>query len=363
MEKSLILIVDDERSNQFLLEGLLNAQGYSTITAGNGVECIEMLHQNQVDLVLLDIMMPKMTGIEALENIITTESTRHIPVIILSAKTSTKDIEEALGKGAIDYIRKPFDEIELLSRVKVGIRLKQNEDRLREMVRQREELVKIISHDLRSPFTAINGLAELLLEDTNLTKEQKESLGFIIDSVTFSQDYFNKLLGWTWIEHHNIQLNLSQVLLFKIVSLAIRFFEKKASDKGISISNEINENTMVKIDDTYFRQVIINLINNAIKFTNKSGMIRVWIRPTDLGVDLIISDNGIGMPGDLTYEEIMKADVIKSRRGTSGEKGTGLGLSICKKIIDAHGFLLTFKGNNTGGTDFIIQIPHTALVD
>jgi two-component system sensor histidine kinase/response regulator len=363
MDNQVILIVDDERSNQFLLEGLLNAQGYTTILAANGVECIDKLKEQLVDLILLDIMMPRMTGIEALEKIVSNEPTRHIPVIMLSAKTSTKDIEEALGKGAIDYIKKPFDEIELLSRVKVGLRLKQNEDRLREMIRQREELVKIISHDLRSPFTAINGLAELLLGDTNLTKEQKESLGFIIDSVSFSQDYFNKLLGWTRIEHQYIELNLMPVSLFKIVNIAVRFYDKKASEKGIEITNSVDETIIVKVDDTYFRQVIVNLLNNAIKFTNKNGWIQMMAKYTESGLDFKISDNGIGMPVDLNPEDLLKADLLKSRRGTAGEKGTGLGLSICKKIIDAHGFVLTFYRKNEGGTDFVIRFPKTALVN
>jgi two-component system, sensor histidine kinase and response regulator len=312
-------------------------------------------------LILLDIMMPKMTGIEALEIITNTESLKHIPVMMLSAKTSTKDIEEALGKGAIDYVKKPFDEIELLSRVKVGIRLKQNEDHLREMIQQREELVRIISHDLRSPFVAINGFAELLIGDKNLTDDQIKSLGYIIDSVTFSQDYFNKLLSWTKLEHQNIQINLTPVSLSKIVGVASRFFEKKAAEKGIILSNEIDEKIVVLIDDTYFRQVIVNLINNAIKFTNKNGKIRCFTGLSDSGIDFIISDNGIGMPEDLTPENLFKTELFKSRRGTTGEKGTGLGLNICKKIIDAHGFDLTFQRNATGGTDFIIKLSSKAL--
>jgi two-component system, sensor histidine kinase and response regulator len=357
MENPVILIVDDERSNQFLLEGLLSAHGYKTIVAGNGIECMEILNKQPVDLILLDIMMPKMTGIEALEIITASDDLKHIPVLILSAKTSSNDIAEALEKGAIDYIRKPFDENELLSRVKVGIRLKQNEDHLREMIRQREELVGIVSHDLRSPFAAINGFAELIIGDQNLTKEQKESLSFIIDSVTFSQDYFNKLLNWTNLKHQNINLNLTPVSISKIINVTSRIFEAKAVAKEIRIINDVDEKIVVKVDDTYFRQVIGNLISNAIKFTNRKGQVCCFSTVLESGLEIVISDTGIGMPEDLTPEILFSTNILKSRRGTTGEKGTGLGISICKKITDAHHFDLSFRKNIENGTDFIIHMP------
>jgi len=361
METPVILIVDDERSNQFLLEGLLGANGYKTIVAGNGLECMEILNAQQVDLILLDIMMPKMTGIEALEIITASDNLKHIPVLILSAKTSTNDIETALGKGAIDYIRKPFDEIELLSRVKVGIRLKQNEDHLREMVRQREELVGIVSHDLRSPFTAINGFAELIIGDKNLTKEQKESLSFIIDSVTFSQDYFNKLLSWSKLEHQNIYLTLTPVSIAKVIDVANRIFEAKAAAKEVQLTNDVDEKIIVKIDNTYFRQVMGNLISNAIKFTNRKGKVRTYSTIVDGGLEIVVSDTGIGMPEDLTPEILFTANILKSRRGTAGEKGTGLGISICKKILDAHHFQLSFRKNSENGTDVVISVPNELI--
>jgi two-component system, sensor histidine kinase and response regulator len=361
MENPVILIVDDERSNQFLLEGLLGAHGYKTIVACNGVECMQILSTQLVDLILLDIMMPKMTGIEALEIINASDNLKHIPVLILSAKTSTNDIEIALGKGAIDYIRKPFDEIELLSRVKVGIRLKQNEDHLREMIRQREELVSIVSHDLRSPFAAINGFAELIIGDKNLTKEQKDSLSFIIDSVTFSQDYFNKLLSWSKLEHQNILLTLTPVSISKIIDVANRIFEAKATAKEIKLINEVDEKIIVKIDNTYFRQVVGNLISNAIKFTNRKGKVRCFSMVVEGGIEIVVSDTGIGMPEDLTPEILFTANILKSRRGTVGEKGTGLGISICKKITDAHHFQISFRKNRDNGTDFVICIPNELI--
>ena len=105
MRKPVILIVDDEHANQFLLEGLLNAHGYDTLTASDGEECMEILKTNLPDLILLDIMMPRMTGVEVLKLLIHSDKLKHIPVLMVSAKTTTADIKESLEIGAIDYIK------------------------------------------------------------------------------------------------------------------------------------------------------------------------------------------------------------------------------------------------------------------
>jgi two-component system sensor histidine kinase/response regulator len=356
MINPLILIVDDEHANQFLLEGLLTANGYRTICSNNGEECLEILSHTRPELILLDIMMPKMTGIEVLKKVTTSEELKNIPVLIVSAKTGTTDIKEALELGAIDYVRKPFDEIELLARVKVGVRLKQNEDNLREMIAQRDTFVQLISHDLRSPFTAIYGLAEILMNDENLTNDQKESIGYIIDSVEFSQDYFNKLLSWTKLEHHEIGLDKKEFSICILFEKVIKLYEKKAGEKGIKIKNTIDPLIKILIDDTFFKQAIGNLIGNALKYTPPGGTIRCFNEQSDKSIVIVISDNGIGMPDDMTNEKLFQSSIVESRRGTKGEKGTGIGLGICKKILDAHKFNLNFRRNQEGGTDFTIVL-------
>lgn len=355
MKKPQILIVDDEHANRFLLEGLLSAHNYNPVCVSDGDECLEFLKTNSPDLILLDIMMPKLTGVEVLKNIMTQDSFKNIPVIMVSAKTGTSDIKEALEMGAIDYIRKPFDEIELLARIKVGLRLKQNEDNLRDIVAQREAFVGIISHDLRSPFASIYGLAEILIEDKNLTDDQRESLGYILDSVEFTLDYFNKLLSWTKLEHQEIQLEMKNTVIANLFNNVIKVMVKKAEQKNITIINSVDESINLNVDQTFFRQVIANLIGNALKYTPNEGSIKCYSEITDNKVQLIISDTGVGMPRELTSEKLFENSIIQSTRGTNGEKGTGLGLGICKKLLDAHKFGLNFRRNHETGTSFIIS--------
>ena len=356
MITSKILIVDDEHANQFLLEGLLTANGYTTWIASDGEECLRKLSGELPDLILLDIMMPHMSGIQVLEKMMEHPRWREIPVIMVTAKTSTHDIQEALGKGAIDYIRKPFEETELLARVKAGVRLKRKEDRLRELIQQREEFVRIISHDLRSPFIAISGFAEMIHDDENLNPHQRESLKRIVESVTFSQDYFNRLLSWAKLEQGTIDLNRVDVNLSRLINSCYQFYQLKAEKKEIRLVNKLDEAITISVDEVLFRQVIDNLVNNAIKFTSSKGCV-TWHSATQVGYrELIISDNGIGMPPDLTPQNLFSMQRIDSRRGTQDEKGTGIGLGICKKILDAHGFDFTFRNNSDAGTDFIIAL-------
>jgi len=355
MKKPQILIVDDEHANRFLLEGLLSAHNYNPVCVSDGDECLEFLKTNAPDLILLDIMMPKITGIEVLKKIMSQDSFKNIPVIMVSAKTGTSDIKEALELGAIDYIRKPFDEIELLARIKVGLRLKQNEDNLRDLVTQRDAFVGIISHDLRSPFASIYGLAEILIEDKNLTDDQRESLGYILDSVEFTLDYFNKLLSWTKLEHQEIQLEMKNAAIANLFNNVIKVMVKKAEQKNITIINSVDKGINLNVDQTFFRQVIANLIGNALKFTPNGGSIKCYSEIKDNKVLLIISDSGVGMPDELTNEKLFENSIFKSTRGTNGEKGTGLGLGICKKLLDAHKFDLKFRRNPETGTSFIIS--------
>ena len=356
MRKPIVLIVDDEHANQFLLEGLLRAHGYDTLIAENGEECLEILNKSQPDLILLDIMMPGMDGVEVLKVILQSEAWKHIPVLMVSAKTTTADIKESLELGAIDYIKKPFDELELLSRIKVGIRLKFKEDHLREMIRQRDDFVKIISHDLRSPFTAINGFAELLLKADNLSEKQKKSLSYIIESVEFSNDYFNKLLAWTMLDSNDLELSLSERNLSEIVDSVFRVFDNRATEKQIKLINEVDKSLVLKIDVTFFRQVIANLVSNGIKFSERNGIVKCISEHKGNRIRLIVSDNGIGIPKEVEQEDLFLDEYRKPRKGTEGEKGTGIGLSICKKILDAHGFEINYSPGKESGSDFTISI-------
>jgi signal transduction histidine kinase len=362
MEKFLnsrILIVDDEPANIFFLKGILTGEGYKVITASNGMECLEILHNTRPDVILLDIMMPVITGIEVLEKIQKNENTKNIPVIMVTAKTESTDVEEALDKGAVEYIKKPIDEIELLARLRTTLRIKKNEDNLRDMLRSKKDFINIISQDLREPFSSISGFAEMLYYDkelvNNLNSYHKNFLRYIINTSQNIVDYFNKLLNWTNLEGKEIKLHLDEINLLKLINSSIVVYQTMINEKKIKVDNEVDENLVVKVDKTYFRQVINNLISNAVKFTPDNGLIRITSSSDNNSIKLVISDTGLGIQ-DIEPEVMFSRFINTPSRGTRGEQGTGLGLGICKKILDAHGFDITYKTEPREGTDFIITM-------
>jgi two-component system sensor histidine kinase/response regulator len=358
---SKILVVDDEPSNLFLLEGLLSEEGFDVCTALNGMDAIALAKKELPDVILLDIMMPKMTGIDVLEILIKDPLTVHIPVIMVTAKVEAEDVEEALNKGAVEYIKKPINEVEMLARLRTILRLKTQEDNLRCLLKSKEEFIAMVSHDVRGPFTSIAGFAELLLTDeklaVNLNSDHKEFLSLIIDTSNFVYDYFNKLLNWSDLASKELNLQKELVPLLKLIRVAEVIYKSKILEKGIDLIVNIEEGLKVLVDPTYFSQVINNLISNAVKYTNYGGKIIVSVNVNEKVTHVKVSDTGVGIM-DMAPEELFGKSFHKSTRGTLGEKGSGVGLRICKMILDAHGFGLSYKSEKNKGTEFTIEITN-----
>jgi two-component system sensor histidine kinase/response regulator len=362
MEKYLnsrILIVDDEPANVFFLKTILVNEGYKVTTATDGMECLDILSNSHPDVILLDIMMPGITGIEVLEKVKGNELTANIPVIMVTAKTESSDVEEALDKGAVEYIKKPIDEVELLARLRTTLRIKKHEDTLRNMLQSKKDFIQIISQDLRTPFTSILGFAEMLYHDrelvNNLNSYHRDFLKYIINTSRNIVDYFNKLLNWTNLDGKEIKLRLADVNLSKLINTSIVVYQTMINEKKLKVINKVDEDVEVKVDKTYFGQVINNLISNAVKFTPEKGEVKISSSRRRNVTTLVISYTGLGI-ADITPEVMFSRIINTPATGTKGEKGTGLGLGICKKILDAHGFDITYNSEPREGTSFIITI-------
>jgi signal transduction histidine kinase len=358
--KQKILVVDDEHANIFFLEGVLTEVGYDVCTAYNGNEALQKVNEYKPDVILLDIMMPGISGMDVLEQLISNPETCHIPVIMVTAKSEAEDVELALSKGATEYIKKPVNETEMLARLKTVLRLKHQEDHLRELLRSKEEFIHMVSHDVRTPFHSISGLAEILLADEELgkkmTAENKELLSLIISSSNFVIDYFNKLLNWSNLGAKELILSRGNVHLSKLINASKIMHTLKLEEKNLNFTSECDENIQILADVSYFQQIINNLLSNAIKYTPDGGTIAIRAAHEDKALIMKVIDTGIGISG-VTQEELFGSAFHKSTRGTKGEKGTGVGLRICKIITDAHGFGLTFNSEPGKGTEFVISIP------
>lgn len=363
MEKylnSLVMVVDDEPANLFFLEGLLSGEGYRVITASCGSECLKSIYCNELpDVFLLDIMMPEMTGIELLEKLISNKKTQDIPAIMVTALSDSKNLENCLDIGAVDYIHKPIDEMELLARLRTALRIKIQEDKIKDNLKSKMEFINIITHDLRTPFASISGFAEMLYYDEELTsylnKDHKDFLKYIINTAEYTVDYFNKLLNWANMDAEEFKLMIIPAQLLKLVHINAIIFKSQIDKKNIHLHIDIPEHLEVELDETYFGQVIKNLISNAVKYSKENGEIKIYTKTETDTTKLIITDNGVGMR-ESTYDSVFAKSFVQSKRGTKGEPGAGIGLAICKKIIDAHDFSIDFKSQENLGTEFTITM-------
>jgi two-component system sensor histidine kinase/response regulator len=337
---------------------LLTANNFRVTTASNGKTALSIALNEQPDLILLDIMMPEMSGLAVLDILVKDKLTMDIPVLMVSAKSEAEDIEGALNMGAVDYIPKPFNDVELLARVRAALRLKKQKDKLKELMESKSNFIRVLAHDLRSPFSSIAGFAKVLLNDEDLvkklTEEHKEFLHSIIDTSHYLFEYFNKLLDWSKIEVGKIELKKGSVKVSKLFDITQMVFQKNMEDKNIRLIREASDDIIVMADDTYLNQVINNLVSNAIKYSPEGGNIILKTYKDGNGIVVIeVSDNGAGIH-NLTPEQLFNNPYHKTTLGTSNEKGSGLGLFICKMIIDAHGFDISFHSEPNKGTTFVI---------
>ena len=191
-KESKILIVDDVPKNIQLAGSILQRQDYNIFFANNGETALNLAQTNAFDLILLDIMMPGMDGFEVCEQLKKDPNTREIPVIFLTAKTDTESTIKGFDIGAVDYVTKPFNEKELLARVRTHLELRAARESLREANVTKDKFFSIIAHDMKNPFNALLGLSKLLLNNFDVFDEDKKK--YFIQNIYQSSDQGYKLL-------------------------------------------------------------------------------------------------------------------------------------------------------------------------
>jgi signal transduction histidine kinase len=387
VEKQTILIVDDEELNRKLLRAQLSMLGFTVWEAASGSEALERAKEKP-DLILLDVMMPKMDGFEVCRRLKESEATCGIPVIYLSALKNSQDKVRGLALGGVDYISKPYDGPELLARVKTHLTIRRQEQELSRYAKELENMVEqrtqqlihadrlatigtfaaAIMHEINGPLAYISGNAELLKlfwgkagpflerfsgEDPTgaigkgiptvdgFIKWIVEGVSRIAETVKTLKTYARKDEG-----------DMEPCFLADPVSDAVRLIEYKCKH-GVSIEVSIPPGLRISCNRRKISQIFINLFANAIDaMPNQTGLIRVDAVPVNGRVNIKVKDNGSGIP-DTISETIFDPFVT-----TKGEaKGTGLGLYIVRSIIEEHGGNISLAPPDGTGADFRIELP------
>ena len=370
--QSNVLIVDDIAENIQVLGNILDENDIEFSYATSGKEALEAVAFNKPDLLLLDINMPEMSGFEVCKKLKNDPETKEIPIIFLTARTEQEDIVKGLTIGAVDYVTKPFNPKELLSRVNTHLELNnsrkiintQNEQlkkvnaEMRETIKTKDKFFSIIAHDLRAPFNTLLGFSEVLLDeyDRRDAEENKEMITHIFNSAVHGFDLLNNLLDWSRSQTGRIEYEPQDFSLTDLISQNILSISDVAYKKNIEVKNELKEQILTYADRRMIDTIVRNLISNAIKFTKSGGEISISAKKGNGVLIISVIDSGVGIKEE-NISKLFRLEESISTPGTDKEQGTGLGLILCKEFIEKNGGEIWVESEYGKGSKFNFTIP------
>lgn len=361
-----ILIVDDVMSNVLLLKVLLTNEKFAIATASNGRQALEQVEKENPDLVLLDVIMPDMSGFEVAQHLKSNPNTADIPIIFLTALNSTADIVKGFQVGANDFISKPFNKEELIIRVTHQISLVaakrlilSKREELQRTIAGRDKLYSVIAHDLRSPMGSIKMVLNMLILNLPSEKIGAEMYELLTMANQTTEDVFSlldNLLKWTKSQIGKLNVVYQDVDLVEVTDGVIEIFSMVASLKKIRIREMKPEKMMVNADIDMLKTVVRNLLSNAIKFSKENSEVLVKMEEVDGMAVVSVQDYGCGISEE-GQKKLLHTDTHFSTFGTNNEEGSGLGLLLCKDFVVKNGGKLWFTSKEGEGSIFSFSIP------
>lgn len=343
-----IMVVDDSLTIRMQVKDLLDDEGYQVILAEDGETCLELLKTQTPDIILLDIVMPGISGLGVCRAIKESKTLCHIPVLILTHVSDSENKVAGLKAGADDYVTKPFALEELNARISAILNTKTLQrdliaarDAAEQSASAKSSFLANMSHEIRTPMNGVVGFTELLIE-TKLDSEQKEYVEAIHRSGKSLLIIINDILDFSKLESGDFSLEKIDFDLAQIIKDVSNLIKPKLQDKPVEIEYQIDPEIpeMINGDPHRLRQVLLNILGNSAKFTEK-GKIRTVItlekkEEKQVFLHFKLQDTGIGIPPDKVetiFELFTQADSSTTRK----YGGTGLGLSISRKLAQKTG--------------------------
>jgi two-component system sensor histidine kinase/response regulator len=361
-----VLIIDDEESMRDSCGLILTKDSIKVEMAENGEVGLKKVQETKPDLVLIDLKMPGISGFEVLEKI--KEIDRNIIPVVITGYATVESAVEAMKKGAYDFLPKPFTPAELRIIIKRGLGRRklilETESLRREKRLMEENFITMVSHQLRSPISAIIQYFEVILGGMvgKVEPKQKEMLSKARDRLEGLLELINDWLDVAQMDEGSIVKNFKPLSLKKVLNDVVEFMQPSAQEECIRV--ELVPTTgsdRVQGDEDALVQVFTNLVTNAIKYNKPNGSVKVSLKEELNFVVVEVTDTGIGISKEhipLLFDQFYRVARSEGKK----KKGTGLGLTIAKKIIDAHRGKIEVTSEEGKGSTFSVFLHKTLIL-
>ena len=360
-----ILIVDDSTFELELAEWILKEKNYETFTAANGTEALKMAGEIIPDLILLDIMLPDISGFDVCQKLKSTENLKDIPVIFFTSLANVDDIVKGFEAGGVDYVTKPFNREELFVRIKNHLDLISSKRKIELQAKElaqsnalKDKMFSVISHDLRSPVGSIKQTLDFISSGM-LEPGEEIFMDTIKDLARTSDEAYillENLLGWAKSQSNILKVIPENIHLNPLVNGVIGLLKLNFESKKIRIENKIPAQTVVYADMQMVNSIVRNLLSNALKFTPENGLISISSTLKGKDVEISVTDTGVGI-SEADLKRIFNPGNPLKTYGTNNESGSGLGLTLCNDFVEKNGGQIQVESEPGKGSTFTFSLP------
>ncbi|MEA3339229.1 MAG: response regulator [Chloroflexota bacterium] len=366
MEGKRILAVEDRETLLTAIRDILEMEGYTVVTAADGLEALQLMEETPPDLIVADIMMPRMDGHDLYREIRARPEWVRIPFIFLTAKAEQEDILKGKGMGAEDYLTKPFDPQELVVAVRARLKRAQSIQQATqaEFDQLKQQIITVLGHELRTPLTYVLGYTDLALEDlSSLSSDELEGLLLGVkqgaDRLALMVEDLLLLIRLDSGQAADEFRTLAQIYADweMVVESAVREQEERAAANGVTLEIALpSDLPPVRVCKPFLMDALGRLLDNAIKFSSDEGkLVTVSVRRAGAWAEIAVQDEGVGISAKEIphlFERFRQID-----REAMEQQGRGLGLAITQELIRLHGGEVAVESELGAGSTFTIRLP------